>query len=370
MCDVESYIYMPLLEEIGYMPKRKYSYGEELRGYAEMIAERFGLKSQAIFQTKVRDCYWDEEGKEWSVDMAEIREEGKEVGFKVKARFVISASGVLNFPKLPDLKGIQDFQGHNFHTSRWNYGVTGGSPSDPALVNLKDKNVGIIGTRATAIQAIPHLAKWAKHLYIFQRTPSAVDERGQQPTDPKWGNEMTKEKGWQRKRNQNFNSFIGNNATPGEENMVNDNWSKAPSYGALIGSPVANLDPAGIPAYIGRLHAMDLPRMERVRARVEQVVKDNETAEKLKAWYPTWCKRPCFHDDYLGVFNQPNMTLVDTEGQGVDGLSKDGVLYKGNEYKADVLIFSTGYRSPVLGNVSGRANMALKGRRGKTMDEN
>lgn len=371
MCDVESYIYMPLLEEMGYMPKHKYAYGPELREYAEMVADRYRLREQALLQTKVEGMTWDDEGKEWVVELCELRngegEEDKE--FQVKTQFVISASGVLNFPQLPNLKGVGEFQGENFHTSRWNYQNTGGSPTDPALVNLRDNNVAIIGTGATAVQAIPHLAKWAKHLYIFQRTPSAVDERGQRETDPEWWNEMTKEKGWQRKRNQNFNAHMGNVAN-GAENMVDDEWSRAHSYGALIGSPLANLSLEGIPAYIGKLHAMDLPRTERVRARVDQIVKDKETAEKLKAWYPTWCKRPCFHDDYLPVFNRPNVTLVDTDGHGVDGLSRDGVLYNDKEYKVDVLIFSTGYRSPVIGTISGRANMHMKGRGGKTMDEN
>ena len=368
MCDVESYIYMPLLEEMGYMPQHKYAYGPELREYTNLVAKRWGLQDKAIFQTQAREAKWNEGRKEWIVHMQEIRPGEEPVNFEIHSDFLISASGLLNFPKLPDLQGLDKFHGHSFHTSRWDYTYTGGSPKDPSLVNLSDKNVAILGTGATAIQAVPHLAKWAKHLYIFQRTPSAVHIRGQRQTDPEWWRQVTHDKGWQRKRNANFNAHVNNVADSQSENLVNDGWSSLNTYCALIGSPLGELNPERVPAYIEKLHTMDLPHTERVRARVDQIVKDKTTAEKLKAWYPSWCKRPCFHDDYLPSFNRPNVTLIDTDGQGVDGLSADGILYKGQEYQVDLVIFSTGYRAPGQGNVANRANLDIKGRDDLTLD--
>src|SRR5271170_606128 len=139
--------------------------------------------------------------KEWVVKMVKTGMCQKNSDVSVRSHFVFAASGLLNCPKLPGIPGIEDFQGHSFHTSRWDYAYTGGSATDPSLTNLKDKRVGIIGTGATAIQAVPHLAKWAKELYVFQRTPSSVDERANRPTDAEWwAREIQGQKGWQRKR--------------------------------------------------------------------------------------------------------------------------------------------------------------------------
>jgi cation diffusion facilitator CzcD-associated flavoprotein CzcO len=369
MCDVESYVYMPLLEEMDYMPKHKYAYGPELREYAESIAEKWELKDKTLFQMGVSSLTWDDEEKEWVVKLAP---EGKGDGkgdITVRSQFVISASGVLNQPKLAGLPGMENFQGHSFHTSRWDYAYTGGSPTDPSLTNLKDKRVGILGTGATAVQAVPHLAKWAKELYVFQRTPSAVDIRDNRPTDPEWyAREVQGKKGWQRERMENFNAHMTNTTSPPEIDMVSDGWTKMRSYGGLIGT-TAKVTMENVPAHVGTLHALDFPRQERVRARVDEIVKDKTTAQKLKAWYPSWCKRPCFHDDYLPAFNRPNVTLVDTDGKGVDKITEAGIEVSNTEYALDLLIYSTGYRPPGIGSPAFRAGMKVFGRGGVSLDE-
>lgn len=359
MCDVESYIYLPFLEEMDYMPKNRYAYGHEIREYTEKIAKKYGLEDKAQFQTFIQSMVWDDNAKEWVVKMTIMRANKPESDITVRSRFVVSASGVLNQPKIPAFPGMESFKGHSFHTARWDYDYTGGSPADPSLVKLKGKKVGIIGTGATAVQAVPHLAQWAKELYVFQRTPSAVDKRDNRLTDPEWFNkEVKNKKGWQKARRQNFNAHLSNADPLPEQDLVSDGWTSMRAYCAMTGGQKV-ITPDAIPAHIATLHTTDFPRQQRVRERVDQIVKDQGTAEKLKAWYPGWCKRPCFHDEYLQSFNRPNVTLVDTNGKGVDRVSERGVLVGSTEYNLDVLILGTGFRPPAIGSPAFRAGTSF-----------
>ncbi|KZV93345.1 FAD/NAD(P)-binding domain-containing protein [Exidia glandulosa HHB12029] len=378
MCDVESYIYMPLLEETGYVPKHKYAYGPELREHAERIAKQWDLSDKAMWRTQAHAATWNDDTKRWSVAMKEGRGPGQQSrDLHLDAQFVFCASGLLNVPHIPKLPGLENFEGKYFHTARWDYSISGGSPTDPSLELLKGKRVGIIGTGATAVQVIPQLAKWAEHLYVFQRTPSAVDVRGQQETNmDTWKTEVATGKGWQRARTDNFNSWITDMASPNDPNLVNDGWTHIKAYKAIIGGKgrLGNMiPPEKIPEHVAALHEDDFERAQSLRARVDAIVKDKETAEKLKPWYPSWCKRPTFHDDYLPAFNQPNVTLVDTDGKGCSGMTPRGIIdaHTGKEYEIDVLVFSTGYRSPGGGSGSPawRASMTISGRGGRSMDE-
>ncbi|CAK5265658.1 unnamed protein product [Mycena citricolor] len=371
MCDVESYIYMPLLEETGYMPKHKYAYGNELRAHADRIAERYGLlEGTGSFRTQYHDAKWDEEARRWQVRLSEYRgPQESSRSFSVSAQFVFVAAGTLVAPQVPVLPGLEQFKGSMFHTARWDYDVTGGSFDDWSLEKLKDKRVAIIGTGATAIQVVPELAKWAKHLYVIQRTPSSVDERGQRPTDPKeWKEKVAVGKGWQYARSMNFNSQLMN--APDGEDLVSDAWCRSDAYCGIIGAP-GLVTPDTVPQHVEKLHAMDFPRAERVRDRVSQIVRDPETAEKLKAWYPVWCKRPTFHEDYLPAFNQPNVTLVDTDGKGVDSLTPTAIVANGIEHPIDVLVLSTGFVSPAAGTGSPatRGGLSVFGRNGRDMEK-
>jgi cation diffusion facilitator CzcD-associated flavoprotein CzcO len=360
MCDVESYVYMPLLEETGYMPKHKYSYGPELRAYAELIAEKWDLTDKAVFCTEVRSYEWEESSKRWVVKLEQQRG-GDMVDMTVRSQFVVIANGVLNHPKIP--KGLENFGAHVFHTARWDYGPTGGSPENPTLTGLEGKRVGLIGTGATSIQLVPQLAKWAKELYVFQRTPSSVGERGQRETTPEEWKKIANGPGWQLRRSENFMAWLSGE-TP-DENMVNDEWSKMKGYCALVGGPHDKpLTMEDIPGHIGKYMALDYEHSEGTRQRVDVIVKDEKTAASLKAWYPSWCKRPTFHDDYLPSFNLPNVHLVDTDGKGIDRSSKSGIIAAGKEYPLDVLILSTGYRSPAaeLMEPGAASNMTIVGR--------
>ncbi|OLN96259.1 Pentalenolactone D synthase [Colletotrichum chlorophyti] len=364
MCDIEGYSYMPLLEELGYMPKHRYSYGPELLAHAKLMAEKWNLTDKGVFRSQIKSYEWDDDAKRWIVVIEQSRGPGQEpITITVRSQFVVLANGVLNHPKVA--KNLEPFEGDMFHTARWNYNVTGGTPENPNLTKLQGKKVGIIGTGATAIQLVPQLAKWAKELYVFQRTPSAVDERGQRPTDPEEWKKITATPGWQRRRIENFNTWV----TGGEadENLVNDGWTGLKTYQALIGGPHdAPLKPEDVPGHIGTLLALDAPRSERLRRRAEEVVKDKATAESLKAWYPAWCKRPTFHDDYLLTFNLPHVHLVDTNGKGVDHATRNSLVVEGKDYPLDVIVLSTGYRPPGadMAEPSSASNMIIKGRNG------
>lgn len=368
MCDVESYVYMPLLEETGYVPRRKYSFGPELRAQAERIAEMWDLRDKCLFRTKVRSAEWDDAERRWTVRMTETRGDGRARDVVVKAQYVLSASGSLNKPHVPKVPGFEEFKGSFFHAARWDYGVTGGTPEDWTLDKLRDKRVGVIGSGATAVQVVPQLAKWAKELYVFQRTPSSVDVRGQKDTDPDQWAKITAKKGWQDERAENLISYQMN--TPNGEDQVGDSWTRMPAYAGAFGAPgIVTLD--DIPKHVARLHEWDTERANRVRSRVDDVVNDKDCAAKLKAWYPVWCKTPTFHDDYLPAFNQPHVKLIDTDGKGIEKLTETGVLANGTEYPVDVLIMCTGFASPLAGTGSPakRAGIEVVGRNGLSLDE-
>jgi len=352
-CDVESYIYLPLLEEIGYIPVEKYSRAPEILAHSRAIGKKFDLYRNACFQTKVTEMRWDETSSRWTVHTNR--------GDAMKARFVVMANGPLHRPKLPGIPGIDDFKGHSFHTSRWDYGYTGGT-SQGGLTKLADKRVGIIGTGATAVQCVPHLGAHAKELFVFQRTPSSIDVRNNRPTDPQWAKSL--EAGWQQKRMDNFNILVSGGFQ--EEDLVNDGWTD------IIGNILflaRKRQAEGAPQEDAAtlMQLADFKKMEQVRARVDSVVRDKAAAEALKPYYNQFCKRPCFHDDYLETFNRPNVTLVDTAGKGVERITERGIVANGKEYEIDCLIYATGFE--VGTNYTRRSGYELYGRGGISLSE-
>jgi len=346
-CDVESYCYLPMLEETGYMPTEKYARGPEIFEYARLIGRHFDLYDRALFQTRIEAFRWDDELSRWRVETDRQDD--------ITAKFLIVCPGHYQNPKLPGIPGIESFKGHAFHTSRWDYEYTGGDAHGAELDKLHDKVVGIIGTGATAIQCVPHLGKSAKHLYVFQRTPSSVDLRGDHPTDEAWYRSLTP--GWQRRRMDNFNLVA--TGLPVDEDLVDDSWTRV-TFEALCQAKDLTPEKWGELAQLN-----DFAIMEHIRKRTETIVKDKATAEALKPWYNRLCKRPCFHDDYLPTFNRPNVTLVDTEGKGVDRITDKGLVVKGKEYEVDCIVYATGFDvTPYAG-----FSMPVFGRNGQSLAE-
>jgi cation diffusion facilitator CzcD-associated flavoprotein CzcO len=370
MCDTESSIYLPFLEETGYRPTHRYSYGPDIRLHAERIAEHYKLSDKGVFRSYMKSFAWDNEKRRWVVTIKQNRGPKEEpVSINVTAQFVVLANGVLNHPKAPKIDGFETFEGKSIHTGRWRYDISGGSPTDWTLSGLKGKKVGFIGTGATGVQCATELSKWAEKLYVFQRTPASVDNRGQREFKQEDWDKIAAKPGWWRARNSNFVGHL-NGEKPGED-LVNDAWTTIDTYKLLIGGPHEPVAMADIPQHITTALVTDAPRAERVRKRVEETVKDAETAEKLKAWYPSWCKRPCFHDEYLTIFNKPNVELVQTDPEGITKATPKGLVVGGKEYDVDVLVFGTGYRSPAsdMSEPSTMCNASIVGKDGTNMRE-
>ena len=331
MCDTASYVYMPLLEETGHMPTEKYAHGPEILEHCQRIGKQYDLYDNALFHTEVRDLEWDESRSVWIVRT--------DRGDEFTAQFVGMGTGPLHVPKLPGIPGIESFTGHAFHTSRWDYNYTGGDPSGAPMDKLRDKRVAVIGTGATAVQCIPELARACKELFVFQRTPSSVDVRDNKPTDPEWFASIATP-GLQQRWLENFTANqAGGMAT---EDLVMDGWT---DIARRVRTRIMALPPEDMkPEKMWEaFEDSDFEKMEEIRARVDAIVADKATAEALKAWYRQLCKRPCFHDDYLQSFNNPNVHLVDTNGQGVERISESGVIANGTTYDVDCVIFASGF---------------------------
>ena len=350
-CDIESYIYLPLLEEVGYMPREKYSYAREILDYSQRLGHHYRLYDGALFQTEVTGMSWDDHDSRWIV--------ATNRGDALRARFVAMANGPLNRPKLPAIPGIRDFRGHAFHTSRWDYDYTGGGP-DGNLDRLGDKRVAVIGTGASAIQCVPFLAESAEQLHVFQRTPSSVDVRGNQPTDPEWAAGL--EPGWQKRRMENFNGLVS--GLPQAEDLVDDGWTD------LIGKMIRRFREAREGGNLDIAEVMEMAnfdKMNEIRSRVDELVETPGVAEKLKPYYRMFCKRPTFNDEYLPTFNRPNVKLVDTDGKGVDHITERGLVVAGVEYEVDCIIFATGFE--VGTSYARRAGYEIVGSRGQTLSD-
>ncbi len=329
-CDTAAMIYLPLLEETGHRPSEKYTHGPEIREHCRRIATHYGLYDQAVLSTAVTEVHWEHASRRWVIRT--------DRGDEMRARFIGMGTGPLHKPKLPGIAGIETFAGHSFHTSRWDYAYTGGSPEGDLMAGLAGKRVGIIGTGATAVQCVPHLARAAGELFVFQRTPSGVDTRNNRDLDPEWFD--TLEPGWQRQWLANFTVLQTGGFA--DVDLVEDGWTDISQRirDRVFASPDPDFSPEGL---LRAYHESDDEKMAEIRARVDEIVDDPATAAALKPWYRQLCKRPCFHDEYLQSFNRPNVTLVDTDGKGVERITPTGVVANGLDYQLDCIIYASGF---------------------------
>jgi len=348
MCDVESYVYLPMLEELDYIPTERYASGEEIRLHLQAIADRFDLGSDALFHTGVTRAEWDEEAARWRIRTDRDDE--------VTCRYYVLAVGILNLMKLPAIPGMEQFAGGSFHTARWDYEYTGGGPGEP-LSELGDKVVGLIGTGATGIQCLPALAAAAEHVYVFQRTPSAIGVRGNRSTEPSFAEDV--QPGWQQARMDNFQAVMLGKAV--DEDLTDDGWTQ--HYAAVHHPP--RTEGMTLEEYLRGGEDLDYGIMEEHRQRVDDLVRDPATAAILKPYYRYLCKRPCFHDEYLQAFNSPNVTLVDCPG-GMERVTEQGPIIDGQQYEVDCLIYGTGFEAE-LTPLFRRAGHDIVGRGGATL---
>jgi cyclohexanone monooxygenase len=331
-CDTASLIYLPLLEETGHMPSEHYVHAPEILEHCERIGRQFDLYDDALFHTVVTELEWNEESCRWMVRT--------DRGDEFTTQFVIIGTGPLHVPKLPGIPGIETFGGHSFHTSRWDYAYTGGDPSGAPMERLADRTVAIIGTGATAVQCVPHLAGACKELYVVQRTPSSVDVRGNRPIDPAWFAEQADSQ-WQTRWLENFVANMTPFETP-DADLVNDGWT---DLAKRVRGRLTTPDPGRgeRPNVMDDIEEADFEKMSEIRARVDAVVSDPDIADRLKAWYRQLCKRPCFHDEYLDSYNLSTVKLVDTDGKGVERITESGFVVAGVEYPVDCIIYASGF---------------------------
>ena len=330
-CDTASMIYLPLLEETGHMPTEKYVHAPEIRAHCSRIGTQFDLYKEALFHTEVTGLEWQEDTSRWLVKTSR--------GDAFTAKYIGMGTGPLHVAKLPGIAGIEKFKGASFHTSRWDYDYTGGSPDGAPMDKLGDKRVAIIGTGATAVQAVPHLAKATKELLVFQRTPSSIDIRNNEPIDPDWFDSIATP-GWQKRW---FDNFVDNQSQGfPEEDYVMDGWTE---LSRRIRDKVRQMPPTEWTpeSMLQAFEDADFEKMEEIRQRCDMVVDDAKTAEELKAWYRQLCKRPCFHDQYLQAFNEPGTQLVHTDGQGVSEITETGLIANGREYEVDCIVYASGF---------------------------
>jgi cyclohexanone monooxygenase len=350
-CDIESYLYLPRLEEVGTVPSERYATGREILEHTQRFANHYKLKERALFETKVESIVWNEVTARWHVTTNR--------GDELRARFVTLNQGPLSKVKLPGLQGIRDFKGKIFHSSRWDYDYTGGS-SEGGMTKLADKRIGVIGNGATGIQIVPKLAVHAQQVYVFQRTPSAVAPRNNQPTDLDWYKNLPT--GWQKER---MDSFLGVLKFMPVQDLVNDCWT---DFYVRVARTIGEAKRAGGSVDMHAvMQSVDFKKMNDVRAHVAEVIKDPAVAEFSKPWYNFLCKRPLFSDDYLQAFNKPNVTLVDTDGRGVDRITETGLVSNGKSYELDAIVFATGYDVGAAPNKVGE--YTLQGRGGLTLDQ-
>jgi cation diffusion facilitator CzcD-associated flavoprotein CzcO len=324
-CDVVAYDYLPLLDEMGYVPKNHYAKGDEILAHCRAIAKKYGLYDLAVFETTVTSTVWDEDEGMWNIETNR--------GDHMKARFVVCANGTLSKPKLARIDGMEFFAGHSFHTSRWDYAYTGDD-----LSKLADKVVGIIGTGASAVQAIPRLGAAAKDLYVFQRTPSSVDIKKDWPTDPSWAANL--EPDWQAKRR-----------------------ARALAQPELSPEQQAKLAAISPEEKVRRQENGNIDAMMRIHQQIEKIVEDPQTAEALKPWYMFMCKRPCFDNDYLPAYNRASVHLVDTQGKGITQIDEAGPRFEGKSYPLDLLIYATGFevqKTGIYNQIRGKGGLDLQ----------
>ena len=347
-CDIESYSYLPLLEETGYIPKLRFSYAPEIFEHAQRIGKHFDLYRDAVFQTWVTELRWLEDDSMWLVSTNRDDE--------MRARHICLGTGPVNRPRLPGIPGIEKFKGHSFHTCRWDYKYTGGD-SQGGLVGLADKKVGIIGTGATAIQCIPALGEWAQQLFVFQRTPSSVDIRNNAKTDQRWAASL--KPGWQKERQKKFGeAFLGGSIDPA---FIDDGWTRL-TRNLLDLTEKANGQNDDL------MQLADFKTMEEIRSIVDKSVKNPEVARKLKAYYNQFCKRPTFNDFYLGTFNRSNVELVDVSStQGVEAINEKGIIANSKEYELDCIIYASGFE--ITSSYERRLGIPIFGIGGKSIYE-
>ena len=348
-CDVESMQYSysfseELQQEWNW--SERYAPQPEILKYARHVADRFGLRSDIVFNTRVECAAFDEDRKGWGVTTSD--------GKLLRAQFVVLATGCLSNARMPDIKGLAGFAGRVFHTGHW--------PHEG--VDFTGQRVGVIGTGSSAIQSVPVIARQASHLFVFQRTPNfSIPARNAPLT--------AEERDAFRKNYPEIRRFA-------REDARNGIYAEVPERGALEDGENArrtryeqrwaNGGLTFMLAYNNLIldKAANDTAADFVREKIAEIVSDPATARRLQPDnHPIGTKRICVDTDYYATFNRPNVTLVDIRGRGIDEILPHAVRAGNENYEIDALVLATGFDA-MTGSV---AKIDIRGRGGKTLNQ-
>jgi cation diffusion facilitator CzcD-associated flavoprotein CzcO len=338
-----SYSFSPELEQEWEWTER-YPRQPEILRYLNHVADRFDLRRDIQFNTRVTSVVYDSDTRRWAIQTDQ--------GDHVSARYCITAVGCLSTPNTPPFKGLDAFAGQIYHTSRW--------PHDG--VDLTGKRVGVIGTGSTGIQAIPQIAKQADHVTVFQRTPNySIPARNRPLTTEE---KASIKANYRQLRQTDRESAIGITlesstqsaleVTPEErQKRLEERWGVG-GFGMLgvFTDVITNLE--------ANTYVADF-----VRAQIAQMVHDPETATLLMPRdYPIGSKRICIDTEYFETYNRDNVTLVDVRKSPIEEITPTGLRTKDAEYELDVIVFATGFDAMTGSlfnlNMRGKNGLALK----------
>ncbi|MBT5111303.1 MAG: NAD(P)/FAD-dependent oxidoreductase [Rhodospirillaceae bacterium] len=326
--DVESmeysYAFSEDLQQEWNWPDR-YSKQSDILRYINHVADKFDLRRDVQLETRVTSALYDEEANLWVVET--------DRGDKVTARFCIMASGNLSTPRVPDFKGLVDFQGEHYHSGLW--------PKED--VDFSGKRVGIIGTGSTGIQMIPNVAKQAKHLHVFQRTANYSLPARNGPL-PKGEVRDHKADYAARRKAAYFTPFGIAGYPPPEKCAIEASPEEREAKYA------AKWAQGGTISYLFSYKDLlvneesNETASEFVRARIREMVQDPETAELLAPKdHPIGTKRICLDTEYYETYNRDNVTLVDVRSAPIEEITPSGLRTADGEYELDAIIFATGF---------------------------
>jgi cyclohexanone monooxygenase len=324
-CDVESmqysYQFSDELQQEWEWSER-YSPQPEILRYANHVADRFDLRRDIRFDTRVVSAAFDEDAGHWIV--------GTDDGARTSATFCVMATGCLSSANVPNIAGLESFAGDIYHTGRW--------PHED--VDFAGRRVAVIGTGSSAIQSIPVIAGQAKHLYVFQRTPNYTVPAHNAPLDPAYRDAVKADYAGLRARARAtppgidlpFNAQSVKDVTPQERQRAYEaRWAMGGfafmgAFSDLMLDAEANETAA-----------------EFVRGKIRETVKDPAVAALLSPRNVIGCKRLCVDTDYWKTFNRSNVTLVDVSSSPIEAITRDGVKANGGEYAVDAIVFATGF---------------------------
>ena len=345
-CDIESmqysYQFSPELAQEWNWSER-FAAQPEILTYANHVADRFDLRRDIDFDTRVMRAAFDEASSRWTLEA--------ENGRTYRARWVIMATGCLSSPNTPEFDGLDEFEGDVYHTGNW--------PHRP--VDFTGKTVAVIGTGSSAVQSIPVIARQARHLYVFQRTPHWVIPAHNKPLDPAVAKAWKADYPARRaKAKQSFTGVLANYRT--EKAAETPDAERRAEY-------QRRWDEGGL-GFMGAFSdlLMDDDANATVRAfvaeKVRAVVKDPTLAATLTPDYLIGCKRLVIDTGYYETFNQPHVELVDIRNEAIERITAKGVRAKGREWPVDVIVMATGFdaMTGTLNRIEirGRGGLALK----------